>query len=107
MKFQVIIQPPARQDIEAAYLYLRDRAPRAADRWLAGIERAISSLAQMPRRCGLARESVEFDEEIRQLLYGKRANKYRVLFVVRQNVVRVLHVRHGARDSLTREEMGL
>ena len=107
MKFQVIIQPPARQDIEAAYLYLHERAPRTADRWLAGIERAISSLERMPRRCGLARESEEFDEDIRQLLYGRRANKYRVLFVVRENIVRVLHVRYGARDSLTREEVGL
>ena len=107
MRFQVIIQPPAREDIEAAYRYLYECAPRAADRWLAGIEHAIASLDRMPRRCALARESQEFDEEIRQLLYGKRANKYRILFVVRENAVRVLHVRHAARDSLPREEMGL
>lgn len=49
----------------------------------------------------LAIESGEFTEEIRQLLYGKRSGRYRVLFVVRQNVVRVLHVRHGARQPLS------
>src|SRR5438477_8604739 len=97
MKFRVVVEPPAAPDIEAAYLYLRERAPAAADRWLTGMEKALDSLQTMPRRHGLARESAEFEEEIRQMLYGRRRGMYRVLFVARGNVVRVLHVRHGAR----------
>lgn len=51
------------------------------------------------------RESQEFDEDIRQMLYGKRPHIYRVLFVVRGDVVYVLHVRHGARTSFRRDEI--
>lgn len=68
MKFRVIIQPPAKLDIEAAYLYLREFSPQAADKWLDGIETAIRSLELWPRRFGLARESREFPEGIRQLI---------------------------------------
>ena len=100
MKYSVIVQPPAGRDIEAAYLYIQASSPASADRWLKGIETAIQSLARMPKRCALARESKEFLVEIRQLLYGKRKGTYRILFVVQNRQVRVLHVRHGARAPL-------
>src|SRR4051794_13397338 len=101
MKFRVIVQPPARIDIESAYIYNRDASSEAsANRWLDGLEAAIAKLETFPRRCGPARESAEFEEEIRQLLYGKRRGTYRVLFVVRGDEVRILHVRHSARSAL-------
>jgi plasmid stabilization system protein ParE len=105
VKYAVIVQPPARLDIESAYLYIRDRAPLATERWLEGIEKAILSLDQFPRRCPLAPESKEFPEEIRQMLYGRRTGKYRVLFVIRGQEVRVLHVRHGARRWMRSDEI--
>jgi plasmid stabilization system protein ParE len=100
MKYQVLIQPPAQADIEAAYLYLRERSESAADRWLGGMESAIASLDSFPQRHGLAREDREFPEEIRQLLYGRRSGRFRVLYVVRGKVVHVLHVRHAAQRAL-------
>jgi plasmid stabilization system protein ParE len=60
----------------------------------------IATLANFPERCGLAPESEHFDEEIRQLPYGKRPNVYRILFVIRGDTVHVLHVRHGSRRFL-------
>jgi plasmid stabilization system protein ParE len=105
MKFRVIIQPPARRDIEAAFLYLNERAPVAAQRWLEGIEEAIASLEFMPRRCAVAPESKDFPEEIYHHFYGKRRGIYRILFVIRGDEVRVLHVRHGARDTMPRDQI--
>jgi plasmid stabilization system protein ParE len=105
MKYRVIVQPPAELDIEAAYLYLRAQSHTHAERWLTGIERAIESLASLPNRCGLARESREFSIEVRQLLYGKRSGRYRILFIVQDEEVRILHVRHGARDRLSGGEI--
>ena len=107
MTYEVIIQPPAKQDIEAAYLYLRQNAPAISEKWLAGLERAIRSLERLPTRCGVARESPAFSEVIRQLLYGKRKGVYRVLFVVRGRTVRVLHVRHASRDAMNPDELKL
>jgi plasmid stabilization system protein ParE len=105
MTYKVIIQPPAAQDIEAAYLYIQASSPPAADRWLTGIETAIQSLKRMPKRCSLARESKEFTVAVRQLLFGRRRATYRILFVVQGRQVRVLHVRHSAQRSLNIDEI--
>jgi plasmid stabilization system protein ParE len=101
----VLIQPPAEADIESAYQYIRSNSTSAADRWLIGLFDAIHSLATMPGRCGLARESREFDEEIRQLLYGHRQYAYRIIFVVRKNFVLVLRVLHGAREAIDLKDL--
>ncbi|HZO30164.1 MAG TPA: type II toxin-antitoxin system RelE/ParE family toxin [Chloroflexota bacterium] len=63
--------------------------------------RADTTLEEFPRRCPLAPENDDFDVEIRHLLYGE----FRILFTVDDNVVRVLHVRHGARSSVTPGEL--
>ena len=105
MKYRVVVQPPARADIEAGYLYLVGVAPAAADKWLAGVEKGILGLERLPARCALALEGREFDEEIRQLLVGRRPGTYRVLFVIRGREVRVLHVRHAARRPMSRDEI--
>src|SRR5687767_906022 len=100
MKYRVVIQPGAEAEVVEAFGFIHDRSPASAERWLRGLYAAIESLELMPKRCGLARENAAFEEEIRQLLYGKRQHKYRILFTVRGNEVHVLHVRHGARTTL-------
>ncbi len=43
---------------------------------------AITSLANLPFRCPLAAENHDSPIEVRQLLYGRRAHVYRILFTV-------------------------
>jgi plasmid stabilization system protein ParE len=105
MSYRVVIQPPAKLDIDAAFIYLAQRAPRAAERWVNGLEDAILSLRMFPRRCAIAPERREFPEEIRHLLYGRGRGTYRVLFVIRGKTVRVLHVRHGARRAMSSDDI--
>ena len=83
MKYRVVLQPGAEAEIAEAFDYLYARAPEAAERWLRGLYAAVGTLETFPLRCGFARENDAFREEIRQLLYGKRQHKYRVLFAVR------------------------
>jgi hypothetical protein len=58
----------------------------------------------MPKRCPLARENQYFSKEIRQLLYGKGRNSYRILFTIAESedvpAVRILHIRHAAQQTL-------
>jgi plasmid stabilization system protein ParE len=100
MKYQVLITPMALAEVQEAYEWLLDKAPRAADRWRESLLKAIHSLETLPKRCGLAPESDHFRREIRQLLHGKRRGIYRILFEVRDTSVVVLRVRHGARRFL-------
>src|SRR5205823_2602103 len=65
------IAEAAEAESEALYLWLLRRSPQHAAVWYEGFLAAINSLADFPRRCPLARENALFDQEIRQLLYGK------------------------------------
>ena len=99
MKYQVEISPRATRDAEEIYLWIRENSPLHADRWFNGLVDSIYSLERNPKRCPLAPENDAFEEEIRQLLYGRR-RRYRILFAVVDDVVQVLHVRHCARKFL-------
>jgi plasmid stabilization system protein ParE len=72
MTYRVIIEPPAEAELEEAYQWIARAAPQAAARWYNGLVEAIDSLESLPERCPLAPENDAFDEDIRQLLYGKR-----------------------------------
>jgi plasmid stabilization system protein ParE len=98
--YQVKPTRRALADADEAFTWLYKEAPEAALRWYDGLLDALKSLNQNPLRWGLARENPYFDDEIRQLLYGR----YRVLFTVKGKTVFVLRVRHGARDTLMPDE---
>ena len=105
MTFQVELTPIAEAQIENAYCWYRERNPEFADRWFRGLMNLIATLQEKPRRCGLAIEYEIFQEEVRQLFYGKSQNVYRVLFSIRDSTVFVLYVRHSAQAPLTLEDL--
>ncbi len=87
-------------DAGESFFWISEQSPEAAHRWYEGLMNMFRSLEKNPFRCPLAPESVFFNEEIRQLIYGK----YRILFTVKDQVVFVLRVRHGAREYLKPED---
>jgi plasmid stabilization system protein ParE len=100
MKYRIEIAQEAEKEIGDAYLWIRSDSPANAVRWRQGLLEALKSLSQQPTRCPLAPESAAFRQEIRQLIYGKRGGVYRVLFVIGERTVSILHVRHAAREFL-------
>jgi plasmid stabilization system protein ParE len=100
-----MVTPEARADLRDIYRYIRDRAPRAATQWSAGARASIKTLSHLPERCPLAPESIHFDVPIRQMLLGTgNRGTYRVLFVIVDKTVRVIHVRHGSMLPISPEE---
>jgi plasmid stabilization system protein ParE len=100
MKYRVIIEAAARQDLEAVVLWIAEHSREAAREWYWRVKEAIGTLRTSPFRCPLAPENAAFEQEIRHLLYGRRRYVYRILFTVRGAKVHVLHIRHGAREPL-------
>lgn len=97
MRFAVLVQPTAEEEIDAAFVYLASEASlEVAARWYNRLEESIATLANLPRRCPVAPEDALFEEEIRHLL----VDPYRVIFTIRGKQVHILHVRHMARRSL-------
>lgn len=105
MAFQVRTTKAAELQIETAYLWLKKRNPTYADEWFKGLMNAIASLQEKPRRCSLAIENEVFSEEVRQLLYGKSRNRYRVLFTIGVDIVYILFVRHTSQALLTEDDI--
>lgn len=103
-EYEVRLTEVAEMEVAAAYETRRQFAPTGADRWYAGLGRALDSLAQFPKRLPLAPESDVFGGGVRQLVYGKTPTAYRILFLIVEpddehfGLVRVLHVRHGAQQ---------
>jgi toxin ParE1/3/4 len=71
-----------------------EHSPQAAA-WFNELEAAILSLNEHPERSPVTPENKTF----RHLLFGKKPNVYRIIYAIdeRARVVRVLHIRHGAR----------
>jgi toxin ParE1/3/4 len=91
----VIISPNAADDLTASWAWLRDRNPRAADEWLAGIRDTILALGAMPDAHPIAPESRDFDLAVRRALYGK-ATRWRIYYALIDGAVQVLHPVHIA-----------
>lgn len=105
MSYRVEISSVAEAEADGAFLRLsRVISSEKARQWYQGLLKAIESLSEMPRRCLLARENKYFSKEIRQLLYGRGRNTYRILFTVIEDgevpVVRILHIQYGAQQVL-------
>jgi plasmid stabilization system protein ParE len=95
--YRVIVTPEAESDLRTAYRYIRSHAPRAAREWIRRVRQSVKTLAHHPERCPLAPESASVDEPIRELLFGAgNRGIYRILFVVIDRAVYILHVRHGS-----------
>lgn len=80
---------------------------QGAVNWAREFNKALDSLKHNPAR-GLAPESVDHDEPIREKLFKTRQGlSYRILFVVRGQRVFVLHIRGPGQDLILPDEMRL
>ncbi len=95
-RYRAIISPEAQRAIEASFEYIHCNSPRNAIKWVEGLYEAVDTLETMPERCGLIRENEAFDVDMRELLY----QSHRIIFTVNEEVVRIVFVRHAARDGL-------
>lgn len=107
MAYRVELARNAEVELEALYLWVVARAPHQGAKWFNGLERAVLSLDQLPKRCPVAPESINPDRPVRVLSYGRKPHVYRVFFTVDDaaEAVRVLHIRHRARTSPVPDEL--
>jgi len=106
MKRRVRLSGRAERDIDETLSWLcRQGAVSAANRWHERLLTAVATLEREPERCPIALESEELGIELRELLFGRRQGVYRILFVIEQRAVTVVHIRHAARDALRPDDL--
>jgi len=102
MSFKVVVEKEAEEDMKDAVRWIAQYSPDKATLWYFDATEAIESLEHFPARCPLAPESKKFGAEIRHLIFSK----YRILFIIEDETVYVLRVRHQAQDVLSPDDEG-
>lgn len=97
MEYRFEIDDRAIADANFYFDRIAEHSPGRAERWYRGLFARIDTLKKFPLRCPRAPESEKFGEEVRELLYGKRSATYRVLFVIRGDVIKILAIWRGTR----------
>jgi|SRR5688572_15074936 toxin ParE1/3/4 len=107
MAYRVEIARNAEAALEELYLWVVARAPQQGAKWFNGLERAVLSLDQYPKRCPVAPESIDRDHPVRVLTYGRKPHVYRIFFTVDDDarLVRVVHIRRGPRRGPSVDEL--
>jgi plasmid stabilization system protein ParE len=107
MAYLVEFSACAIHDLEVLYVEKDAAESPAAARWYNGLEEAVDALRWYPHRCPLAPEARKLKRKLRQLLYGKKPNVYRVIYELdeERQAVWVLTIRHGARQTLKRSDL--
>ena len=106
MSFQVRLQPLAEVDLDEAYVWAARHAPDTAGRWVNRFREALQGLSENPRRFGFAPEHKKLKRELRQMLFGRRPNIFRAVYLIDGNIVQILRIRRASRRRLTRRELG-
>jgi plasmid stabilization system protein ParE len=101
MSFYVVMEKEAEEDLKDAARWQSQYSPDKAALWYFDAIEAIESLEKLPARCPRAPESSTFGVEIRHLIFGK----YRILFLINDETVHILRVRHQAQDVLKPDEI--
>lgn len=103
--YEIVFAPTAEEDLENVAKWLLENAPEKLREWMLSIRAVIETLSTMPQRCPYAPENGLWgDEELRQLLFQEYPSKYRIIYTIHENEVRILNIRHGARRFLHQEE---
>ncbi len=101
MTYRVIFSVLARADARRNARWFNDQRSRAAaDRWYAGLVKSLKTLERFPESHPTAEEDAErFGLPIREMLYGRRPNVFRILFTVdtEAGTVTVISLRHASR----------
>ncbi len=97
MAYRVELANRAGRDLRSIYRRIHAEDSTAASAWFNGLEAMVYSLGKLPDRGARTPEN----SKLRHLLYGSKPHIYRIIYriVERTKTVKVLHIRHGARDE--------
>ena len=101
MTYRLRVTARAVGNADEAYAWIAEQLSLAqAERWYQGLFKQMETLTRQPTRGPRAPESDRFPEERRELRYGKRSSKYRIIFTIRNQDVVVLCIHHASRTEL-------
>ena len=107
--YRLFFAEPAEAESEAIYVGKMQNGLASADQWYRGLARALDRVMLFPCGFPLASENEELGDGLRQMLYGRGASTYRVLYYVfppedtEAGIIRVMHIYPAQQGSLSQE----
>lgn len=106
MSFLVTSLPRAEHDIDEIYVWLWKRSPVGAIHWYVSLLRALRQLEDRPERFAVAPEARRLGRDVRQMFFKTRhGRRYRILYIVVEQEVRVLRVWAPGKRPLRRGDI--
>jgi plasmid stabilization system protein ParE len=106
MKRSVVIFRKAQSDIDRIRAWIQPHSAIGAQRWFEACAEAILSLQDSPLSYALAPESSQLGLQLRERFFKTASGRrYRILFVVAGNQVRVLRVRGPGQQPVTWDDL--
>jgi plasmid stabilization system protein ParE len=106
MAFVLNIRRKAFAEIRQTVSWLATHISAAtASRWQERTNTVLQSLEDDPHRHPPADEAADLGLDLRELLFGRGRNVYRVLFTIDGESVNVHRVRHAAQDRLRLDDL--
>ena len=101
MSYRIVVTPTADAEAMEAFRWYAERSATVADRWYAGLNKAITSLVEKPSLFPVSHDDSEtLGCEIRVRLYGRRRGVFRILYSIEGDTVWVLRIRHSAQGLI-------
>jgi plasmid stabilization system protein ParE len=101
VNYRVIVTPTADAEAMEAFRWYADRSIDVADRWYAGLSRALAGLAEHADRSPVSEDDSDaLGCETRILLYGRRRGVFRILYHISGDTVSVLRIRHSSQGPV-------
>jgi plasmid stabilization system protein ParE len=99
MRYRVLLTKRFARHLQEMGDYIAADNPKRAVSWIEEVEAKVMKLDYFPESHPYARENESHDIELRQLVFGRGRDKYRVIFTVKESDVVVLDIRHAAREG--------
>jgi plasmid stabilization system protein ParE len=98
MAYRVELSRRAEMDLRRIFGFINAAESAAAADWFFGLQDHIQSLTTLADRGTIT----DYDPALRYLLYGNKPHIYRILYRINpsSSLVRIVHIRHGARKPL-------
>lgn len=106
MRHDIRTTPRAEADIDSYVIWVQQLiSPASSARWHERLRSKIRTLENHPGRYPLAFEAAELGIELREMLFGRQRQVYRILFTIDGQTVIVHRVRHAAQNWLTSNDI--
>ena len=104
MIYRIGFTSEAIADLDRMALWLNVHGSEAAaNRWLTRLLKSLKSLERLPEIHPIAEDMSELAGfPVRETLFGKRPNVYRILYTVDADAVNVIAIRHAAQEPIER-----